>query len=176
MKFILTTMLILVAIGLDAQSISSWPLNFKTVDGYNMTSDLFKSRTILISTFDASSPNIQVLKMLDSFQRIYYKSVFVIAIPINDFGTAIPGKNLIHLFNDTLKLCFPIAQISRGKPGANQNAIWKWATDSTRSYFRIKMAMPNQTLMINGDGIPYVYFQENEDLTIEKIKQFLPSN
>jgi len=176
MKLILIITMMMMMTIVKSQAVSVLPLNFKTIDGYNMTNDFLKSKTIIISTFDASSPNVQILKMLDSFQRMYYMSALVIAIPINDFGVPIPLKTLMPFLKDSMKLCFPVMQISQGKAGANQNAIWKWVTDSTRSYFRIKMTTPNQTLMINSSGVPYVYFQENETLAIDKIKQFLPSN
>jgi glutathione peroxidase-family protein len=175
-RFLIFLIEVLLVVSARSQNTLKYQLNFKTIDGMDMTEINYEGKQILISTFDASNVNKTELKTLDSIQRKFTDQLVVVGIPFNDFGNSMNEKSLVSLIKDSLDISFPITPISQGKTGNNQNLIWKQVMDPTASHFMIKMDTPNQSVIVNTQGVIYVYFQENVGLNLKTAEMFLNKN
>lgn len=143
-----------------------WQLGFYSIDSFYVDMKFYARKKIIIYAFDASNPNIQTLKSLDSLNRNGRNILGVIGIPVSDFGTAKSKKFLLSIIQDSIKLSFPIANISKGKKGSvDQHSLLHWITNSSKkNHFNIDIDEPNQFYIISTQGILYTVLGKDIDL------------
>ncbi|WP_157576811.1 hypothetical protein [Asinibacterium sp. OR53] len=135
---------------------SLYQLSCKGIDHQLINLAAFKGRKILIAVIDAGKLNRTQLLSLDSLQ--HSGPVAVIAVPVTDFNGALPEVQLRSLLQDSLKLSFPVTEISKAqkKQGSGQTPLLGWLTHRLQNgHFDQDIEEAGQLFVISESGVLY---------------------
>jgi len=151
---------------LTAQS-SIYNIRAVSVDGKSINIGSFANKKILISPFDAASPNISWLRKLDSLQRSN-TSIRIIAVPGNDFTGPANNDSLARLQN-SLGLNLIIVKCTAVKKNARnaQHSLLKWLTDvNENTHFDMDVRTPDELFIVSKTGVLYSVLSAGVPLNI----------
>lgn len=123
----------------------------------------YKTKKIVVVEFDASAPDRTQLLLLDKLYKKFTGQWMVIGVPVKDFGIPMSALALKKLVRDTLKITFPVAEISTGKKGTGQNLLLKWLTSkSLNGHFDRDLEIAGEIFFITEKGILYATLIRNK--------------
>ena len=137
--------------GLDIYSI-----RFPDYNGTQVNMSIYRNKKIIITAFNAKSPDISFLRYLNQLQ-IKYPSVQVIAIPATDFAGL---ENIAELgkLKDTEKLRIIIGKPSlvQQKNTKQQHPLFQWLTQKEQNnHFNIDVESTEQLYLVSSKGTLY---------------------
>lgn len=153
-----------------------YALHCKSLDKEDINMSSCKGRKILIVEFNAANPDRKQLRALDTLFRQIRTYLAVVAIPVEDFGKAMPEKNLVKLLRDSLGLDYPIAAISKAKKntGADQHTLLQWLTDKANNqHFDTDVEEEGQMYVVSETGVLYACIKKSISPTGKILKDLL---
>lgn len=154
---------------------SIYDIQIDTVEGATAGMASFTGKTIVISPFNALTPDIAWLQHLDSLQ-MGDTSLQVIAVPANDFTNA-GNDGLLAVLKDSLALNFVMLKSTDVKKdaGNNQNLLLKWLTDvNENGHFDVDVMAEGQMFIVSRNGILYSVL--DNDVPENILNQILSQN
>ncbi len=154
---------------------SIYTIQVDTIEGTATSMASFAGRKIVISPFNASTPDIAWLQHLDSLQ-MGNDSIQVIAVPANDLTSAGNDAKLSSLKN-SLGLHITMLQSTTVKKsaGSNQNLLLKWLTDvNENGHFDVDVLAEGQMFIVSSNGILYSVL--DNDVPDDILNQILNQN
>jgi glutathione peroxidase-family protein len=137
-------------------------IRFMGLDSNEIKLNQFAGKQIIVFAFDASNPEIKLMKSLDSIYRNSNGGIVIIGIPVNDIdiNPAYSNTSLLSLIRDSLNISYPIAQVSHGKRGINQHPLMRWITTTSRkNHFNIDLDNSSEIFAVSSDGVLYGVLQ-----------------
>lgn len=153
-----------------------YTLHFKSLDKGEIDMSSYKGRKILIVAFDAGNPDRKQLRSLDTLYRQIATYLAVIAVPADDFNTAMSPSSLIKLLRDSLGLSYPITEISKARKdkGNLQHDLLQWLTSKDNNqHFDDDIAEQGQMYVVSETGILYASFKKNVTPAGKVLKEVL---
>jgi glutathione peroxidase-family protein len=133
-----------------------YKIQLDTLDGAKLKMSDFRGKVILVTGFNAVSPERTLLKFLDSLQKLE-KQLAVVAVPYSDQGIVTSSGELRGKLID-LKLGISIVAPAelRKNSGVRQNSLYRWLTDAGENgHFDVDFEAPGQFFLINRSGELY---------------------
>jgi glutathione peroxidase-family protein len=150
MKFLITGFLLISSVFSDT---SFYQFNVVTVDGQTISCASFKGKKVIITVVNASDPEVNQLRFLDSLQEALPQKLKVIAIPTTDFT---PGLNLQKLKTVQSKVHILITEPIIVKKEAGQSQLFYWLTHfPENTHFDNNADGEGQVFLISEQGILY---------------------
>ena len=144
---------------------SLYSLQIQTIDGKTISLASFKGKKIVISVASPENLHSQKLNFLDSVQ-VANPHVVVIVIPAEDFsGNSIAGL-LATIKNSASPrlVVMASAKVKKNKK-AEQHALMKWLTDTTRNkHFNAEVRTDDQLYIVSESGILYSVLEKGVSL------------
>jgi len=140
-----------------------YEIQFKSLDKARIDMSAYKGKKVIIVAFNAVNPDYTQLRSLDTIYQRHKNHVVIIAIPIEEFGKAMPDKNLINLLRDTMNVNYPIAAVSKAhkKQDKEHHPLLQWLTNkSMNGHFDEDVEGNGQMFIINETGILYAVVKQ----------------
>jgi len=153
-----------------------YTLHFKNLDKEDISMYSYKGKKILIVEFNAGNPDRKQLRSLDTLFRQLKTYLVVVAIPVEDFGMAMPEKSLVTLLRDSMDLSYPIAAISKAKKdkGTAQHALLQWLTNKANNqHFNTDIEEDGQMYIVSETGVLYASVKKSVSPTGRVFKELL---
>ena len=146
---------------------SIYDIEVNTIEGNSISMSSFANKKIIISPFDAATPNISWLQLMDSIQSAD-PELRIIGVPGNDFSGI---GNDVYLANlkTTHSLDFILLKSTYVKKvaGNNQNALFRWLTNvSDNNHFDNDVESAGQLFIISNTGVLYSVLSSDVPLNI----------
>lgn len=154
---------------------SIYTIQIDTIEGTATSMASFAGKKIVISAFNASTPDAAWLQHLDSLQT-GNDSLQVIAVPANDFSNA-GNDATLSVLKDSLALHIVMLKATDVKKsaGGNQNLLLKWLTDvNENGHFDADVLAEGQMFIVNSNGILYSVL--DKDVPDNILSQILNQN
>ncbi|SDX69911.1 glutathione peroxidase [Hydrobacter penzbergensis] len=155
---------------------SIYALKFKSLDREDIDMASYKGKKILVAVFNAGNPDRKLLRSLDTLFRETQTILSIIAVPAEDFSTAMPEKMLVSLLRDSLNLSYPVTAIRRVKKN-NENAqhpLLQWLTSKDNNqHFDEDVEDGGQMYIVNETGILFANIKKGVFPTEKLIKDIL---
>lgn len=155
---------------------SLYDMQFKSLDTGTIDMSSYKSKKLIIVEFHAGKPNYAQLLSLDTLYRQHKNNLSVIAVPVADFGQAMPEKDLIKLVRDSLKLSYPVTAVSNAqkKQGYGQHSLLQWLTSKAKNrHFDADVEEEGQLYVISETGILYAVLKQKISPTGSMMQEVL---
>lgn len=153
-----------------------YALHFKSLDKEDISMSSYKGKKILIVEFNAGNPDRRQLRALDTLFRQIKTYLVVVAVPVEDFGTAMPEKSLVKLLRDSLGLGYPVAAVSKAKKnkGTDQHTLLQWLTDKANNkHFDTDVEEDGQMYLVSETGVLYASVKKSISPTGRIFKNLL---
>ena len=158
---------------------SLYEIQFKSLDKTVINMSAYKDKKVIIVTFNAVKPDYRQLRSLDTLYQRHKNHVEIIAIPIEEFGKAMPDKSLISLLRDTIKVNYPIASVSKAlkKQDKEHHILLKWLTSkSMNGHFDEDVEGDSQMFIISETGILYAVVKQKISPTGKMMMEIVGRN
>lgn len=137
-----------------------YDISFYTIDSFKLDMSIYKGKTVIIATIDASKPERSALQYLDSINRNSNSEVNVVGILINDFGKSKKKEALLNHIRAGRGLSFPISDVVRaGKNEQDENdhfGLIEWLRKGAgNKHFKIDLDEPEKLFVISKTGVLY---------------------
>jgi hypothetical protein len=143
----------LFSFGLLAQT--PYEIYFPLAQGHTFNMNFCQGKKIMVTVFDASSPDISFLSKLDSIQNANSNKLIFIAVPIQDLGTPLIDSSLYRMIRTDAGIqCILPAHGYGGKSYNNlQHPLLKWVTHvEYNKHFDRDILSDGQIFMIDEQG------------------------
>src|SRR5690606_24855975 len=94
---------------LGQEASSLYQLSFPGLDSSIINMVDYQGKKVVIAVCDAGNPDTELLRSLDSLYQNNKNRLMVIAVPVNDFGTAVLQQEIKKIWLDTLQLSYVTA-------------------------------------------------------------------
>lgn len=172
MKIVMILLCLLTASLTEAQTNSVYQLQFAGIDHNAIAMSDYKGKKIIVALCDAAMPNRRQLLSLDSLYRSSQNQVAVVVVPVNDFGAVADEQKTRALLHDSLRIGFPVAQISKAtrSSGSEQHILMQWLTTKERNgHYDTDVKTPGELFVISEKGILYARLKEPGGRLLGKI-------
>ena len=153
---------------------SIYDIEFKKIEGGNVSMSEFRDKKIIVVLFNAANPDAARLRYLDSLQ-LADESLQVIGIPATDFAGEGKQEDL-KAFNSSLSAKFVMARQASVKKetGIRQQPLLGWLTQvKENGHFDTNATDVGQLFIISNTGILYSVLDQGvpEKVLMEVLKQ-----
>jgi glutathione peroxidase-family protein len=153
---------------------SIYDLQIEKLSGGTVSMSSFTNKKIIITAFNASSPDVGWLRYLDSLQNSD-TSFHLIAVPAKDMGGAGNNGSLSQLNNSfTPKFLMTKQAFVKKESAGNQQALFKWLTYvNENAHFDINADAPGQVFIVSKAGILYSVLPRDvpKDILLQVLSQ-----
>ena len=163
-KHLLLAAMLLLSCIVHAQDKSVYPLNLTGLDNSQISMANFKGKKIIITVFDAASPDRSQLLALDSLYQKNKNTLVVIAVPVTDLSAKpVQDSVLKKQVADTMKLSFLVVNASKAQKvnGSTQNPLLAWVTNKDQNlHFDVDINKVGELFILNENGKLFARFKE----------------
>lgn len=148
---------------------SIYSIVFKGINGSQIDMSMYRNKKILVSTFQASQPDLAKLRLQNYLYRANKDNLIVIAIPVNNGDSFVDEVKLQSLLTDSLHIEYIIARPGKSSKGSgeSQHKLLKWITNvSENGHFDNDITKQGQMFLINERGALYGLFDPKTTYTI----------
>ena len=159
--------------GFSQQSL--YDINLNDIHDNQISLNSFAGKKIVVLVVDATNPDEQQLKMLDTLCRDNINVMHAIAIPVSNFGKGKNNERLAAIFNK-LNIAYTVSGISKAKKsdGEGQNKLLRWLTHAElNKHFDKDIEEPGQIFVISETGILYATMKKKILPTGSTMKKIL---
>jgi glutathione peroxidase-family protein len=154
-------------------------VKFHTIDSFRIDMNIYKGKTIVMVTIDASNPDKIQMRSLDSINK-NSNNIAVIGLLANDFGNSKRRDSLLKVFRAQNGLSFPITNITKLKKNSVQDdrhKLIQWLDGHPKSkHFKAEFKEPGQIFIISKRGILYAVLSYNTILNGDRMNEILSGN